>query len=200
MQARLCVLPILTLEENAMSIAAARNLALVVLGFALPSIAFADARQELISAFGKAFDRDTYRIEVDSPGQRGGQAQIDVQMPDRFHMRSEEGEFIIHPQGTWANHGGQWMRMPMDMSAMVSSYAQPSRAEAEAKVTEVERIGEEEVRGCTSTLYRYRNEEGVAVAAVCRDTGYPVRIQTEGRDAVTLYYVFDAAIDIQPPN
>ena len=178
----------------------ARNLALLVIGLALPALAFADARQELISAFGKAFDHEAYRIEVDSPGQRGGQAQIDVQLPDRFHMRSAEGEFIIHPQGTWAKHGGQWMKMPMDMSAMVASYAQPSREEAEAELTEVERIGEEEVRGCHSTLYRYRNAEGSAIAAVCGDTGYPVRIQTEGREAVTLYYDFDSAIDIRPPN
>lgn len=178
----------------------ARNLALCVIALALPSLALADARQELISAFGKAFDREAYRIEVDSPGQRGGQAQIDVQLPDRFHMRSEEGEFIIHPQGTWAKHGGQWMKMPMDMSAMVASYAQPSREEAEAQLTEVERVGEEEVRGCASTLYRYRNEDGTAIAAVCRATGYPTRIQTEGREAVTLYYDFDTAIDIRPPN
>lgn len=178
----------------------ARTLALAVLGFALPSIALADARQELISAFGKAFDREAYRIELESADLRGGQAQIDVQMPDRFHMRSQEGEFIIHPQGTWANHGGQWMKMPMDMSAMVASYAQPSREEAEAELAEVERIGEEEVRGCTSTLYRYRNNDGSAIAAVCRDTGYPVRIQTEGREAVTLYYDFDTVVDIQPPN
>lgn len=178
----------------------ARTLTLATLGLALPSLAVADARQELISAFGKAFDQESYRIEVDSPGQRGGQAQIDVQLPDRFHMRSAEGEFIIHPQGTWARHGNQWMRMPMDMSAMVASYAQPSREEAEAKLADVERIGDEEVRGCASTLYRYRSDEGTAVAAVCRDTGYPVRIQTEGREAVTLYYDFDVAIDIRPPN
>jgi len=183
-----------------MSIAASRAIALVVLALAVPSPALADARAELISAFGKAFDHEAYRIEVDSPGQRGGQAQIDVQLPDRFHMRSAEGEFIIHPQGTWAQQGGQWMRMPMDMSSMVASYAQPSREEAEAELTRVERIGEEEVRGCTSTLYRYTNPEGTAVAAVCRDTGLPVRIQTEGAQPVTLYYDFDTAIDIRPPN
>ncbi|TXK65681.1 hypothetical protein [Alkalisalibacterium limincola] len=183
-----------------MTIVAARNVALVALGLILPSLALADARQELVSAFGKAFDREAYRIEVDSPGQRGGQAQIDVQLPDRFHMRSAEGEFIIHPQGTWAQHGGQWMRMPMDMSSMVAAYAQPSREEAEAELTQVERIGEEQVRGCASTLYRYRNSEGTAVAAVCRETGLPVRIQTEGGEPVTLYYDFDTAIDIRPPN
>ena len=162
-----------------MTIVAARSIAFLVIGLALPSIALADAREELIAAFGKAFDHEAYRIEIESPSQGGVDAQVDVQMPDRFHMRSAEGEFIIHPQGTWTKHGGQWMKMPMDMSAMVAAYAQPSREEAEADLAEVERIGEEEVRGCPSTLYRYRNDDGSAIAAVCRDTGYPVRIQSE---------------------
>jgi hypothetical protein len=178
-----------------------RHLAPILMCLAACATAQADARDELVSAFGKAFERESYRIEVESAGSRGGRATIDFQLPDRFHMRSDEGEFIIHPRGTWARYGGQWTKVPMDMSAMVSSYAQPTREEAERKLGDVTRVGEEDVRGCPSILYRYRTEEGDAVAAVCRRSGFPVRIQTEGGgEPVTLYYDFDARIDIQPPN
>lgn len=172
-----------------------------------PMLAMADPRQELIDAFSKVSEHDGFRIEVDARGAGGGTppTRVDVQPPDRFHMRSAEGEFIVHPAGTWVRQAGQWMRMPMDMSGLMAEFSQPGREEAEEKIGEVELVGREDVRGCDSKVYRYRGvEDGrpqESTVAVCQRDGLPIRVQNqEGAEQVTLYFDFHTPIDIQPPR
>lgn len=172
----------------------------------------ADARAEVTSAFQKAMGDSAYRMHIDIENKRGPiSSQIDVQLPDRFHMRSQEAEFIMIPGGTWINAGGRWMKMPVDMSKQMQGYRLDDVGEAVAKIESVEKIGSEVVDGCESTLYRYattssfagRRSDDEVELAVCDVTGLPARLRSTPKrkgDAVVIRYDFDAAIDIRAPN
>lgn len=174
--------------------------------------ATADARDEITSAFQKAMGDSTYRLHIEIENKRGPiSSQIDVQMPDRFHMRSQDAEFIMIPGGTWINAGGRWMKMPVDMSKQMQGYKLDDISAATAQIESVEKIGSEVVDGCESTLYRYattstfagRRSDDEVELAVCDATGLPARLRSTPKrkgDAVVIRYDFDAAIDIRPPQ
>ena len=82
----------------------------IALALAVAGPAQADPRADVMSAFEKAMAQTSYRAQ--STTDVGGQPQtstIDVQTPDRFHMRGPGSEVIVLPAGSWMNQGGQWM-------------------------------------------------------------------------------------------
>src|SRR5690606_33701050 len=84
----------------------------------------ADAREDVVAAFQKVMDHGSYRMHMTADTRKGAvESTMDVQWPDRFRMKNEGGEFIILPTGTWMNAGGQWMKMPMNMSQMIQGYS-----------------------------------------------------------------------------
>lgn len=178
----------------------------------IASSAHADPRDEVIAAFRNAVSDTTYRMQIEVANSRGPvRSQIDVQMPDRFHMKAEEVEFITIPGGTWINAGGRWMKVPVDMSKQIQGYQLDKMDESMASISNVESLGNETVNGCKSQLYRYeassnfagRKSDDELELAVCETTGKPIRLRStpKGRgEPVTISYDFDAEIDIRPPN
>lgn len=179
---------------------------------AAATAASADPRAEVLDAFSRAMQSTDYRIEIQ--GDRRGTpftVNVDVQMPDRFHMRAPEGEFIIHPAGTWSRQNGQWMKLPMDMSGMMKGYKQPTAEEVDADIADVRFAGEETVRGCPSRNYSFRTtgkslgsrSGDEMLLSVCTRDGRPIRMQSPGErrgERMDLYYDFDARVDIRPPS
>lgn len=183
------------------------TLCALVLGLGCTA-AHAGARDEVIAAFMKAFEASRYRLTVRDLRDEGGEAVIDVILPDRFHLRSPEGEFIVHPDGSWMRRGGAWQRVPMDMSYLIEAYRQPSREEAEASIGEVVLVGEEVVDGCAARTYRYRSDNEAfgsgsrgeeVLLSVCIRTGLPIRMKPTLQPG-SLHYDFEADIDIRPPG
>lgn len=174
-----------------------------------PAVAWAGAREEVIAALVAAMQRSSYRVQVASETNPSLNVEVDVQLPDRFHLRSAQGEFIVHPQGTWSLQNGQWTKLPADLSQTMRGFGTPDPAQAEASIAEAEFVGEEVVAGCPSRTYRFRSKDGqfaaqsdgVMLLSVCRDTGLPLRMQgRQGEDPVVLNYDFDAELDIHPPQ
>jgi hypothetical protein len=172
----------------------------------------ADARAEVTAAFQSAMQAQSYRLHIEIANRRGPiRSQMDVQLPDRFHMRADEAEFIVVPEGTWINAAGRWMKIPVDMSAQLRGYRLQDIGEASAKLESIEKVGSETVDGCESTLYRYattssfagrRSDDDVELA-VCEASGKPIRLRSTPKkkgDEVVIRYDFDAAIDIAPPR
>lgn len=181
---------------------------LLVFALTLVGNARADDRSDVIAAYMKAFQHKTYRLELRNMDGRGGTATVDVMMPDTFHMRSADGEFIVHPKGTWARQGGTWTRLPMDMTGVMQNYRAPTEAQAQRDIGTVVLVGDEMVEGCAARLYRYRSDSQDfgggrpgqdVLLAVCKATGLPIRVQPVG-EASSLIYDFGALIDIQPPE
>lgn len=171
--------------------------------------ASADDRADLAAAFAKAFASGSFRAEIaTTTAGRAFSATTDVQLPDRFHMKTPDAEFIIVPQGTWMKVGGQWMKSPVDASRMVQGYDRSSIDAGIAALDDVSRVGTEDVNGCPSTIYRYRTRaeflgvgrQSEAEVAVCSRNGLPVRVVSRGDEPVTIHYDFEADIDIRPPR
>ena len=185
----------------------AMALALVVAG-----PVHADGRAEVMAAFDKAMTQKSYRAQ--STTEVSGQPQtstIEVQPPDRFHMRSPESEVIVLPAGSWMNQGGQWMKLPMDMSAMVKGMTLAAMKDSANIVQDVKPLGSASINGCESQTYSYHssgkvmgmNVEAEVEVAICGDTGLPVRITSidaKHKSRTVVDYDYSAAIDIQPPN
>ncbi|MCI1730419.1 MAG: hypothetical protein LKM32_13880 [Chiayiivirga sp.] len=172
----------------------------------------ADAREEVMQAYEKAMAEESYRVQSRSEHRgRTQQSTIDIQPPDRFHMRSPESEVIVLPGGTWMNQGGQWMKLPMDMSSMIKSLTLSAMRDGANSVQDVREIGSGSVNGCDATTYAYRAEAkvmGVAAAAdvelsICSTSGLPTRVvstDSKSKSRSVIDYDFDAAIDIRAPN
>lgn len=188
------------------------GLGFAMLAASLSSPAWADAKGEVHAAFEKAMAQKSYvattRTQVRG---RTVESRIAVQTPDRFHMKTDESEVIVIPGGSWMKQGGQWMRLPMDMSAMVRSSTLTALREASNLVKDVRQTGSGVVGGCEATNYSYRTEGkvmGFDAAAtvelsVCDDTGLPVQVVSEdakGKQRTTVTYDFRSEVDIRPPN
>jgi hypothetical protein len=171
--------------------------------------AVASDRDELVGAFEKAMDKGRYTASI--VAQVRGKpytTEMKVIFPDRYQLKTPDTEMVILPQGTWMNAAGRWMKMPVNMSQQIASYSREAMKRGMASVTEVTQQGSEEVAGCESDLYRYRasgefmgmKDSSQAVAAICRDTGLPVRVVAVGDQGVTIHYDFDSEVSIQAPN
>ncbi len=183
-----------------------------VAGLTSPSFAHADARADVIAAFRAAMADGTYRMNIVVDNKRGPiSTQMDVQMPNRFHMKAAEAEFIVVPEGTWINAGGRWMKVPVDMSERMQGFRIEDMEKASSSIPDVELVGTEAVDGCESSIYRYaattnvagRSSEDDVELAICTTSGKPIRVRTTPKkkgEAVTIRYDFDAAIDIRPPQ
>ena len=134
---------------------------------------------------------------------------LEVQLPDRFHMKNAQSEMVMLPGGTWINAGGNWMKVPMDMSKITQGYTEQAMKDGINSLQEVEYLGEESVKGCASRHYSYAvrgnfmgvNANSEAQAWICGDSGMPIKVvSTDKGNTVTITYDFDAAVNIRPPN
>lgn len=177
----------------------------------LSGTALADARADVVAAFGKVVADKSYHATITTEGKRGTTLRMAVQFPDRYHMVSPDAEFIIVPEGTWMNMGGQWMKAPMNMSQMIAGYSKEAMEKGAESIGQVEFLGEETVEGCASKNYRYvqsgefmgvrSNSE--AVISICQTHGKPVRVvtgETGKKERVTVVYDWDAPVNIRAPR
>lgn len=183
-----------------------------LMALAVSAPAWADARADVMQAFEKAMAEDGYRVRM--AGEAGGKAHqstLDMQPPDRFHLRSPESEVIVLPGATWMNAAGQWMKLPMDMSGMIRSMTLSAVRDAADTMQDVQKTGSESVNGCESGVYTYRAKgEALGFKAdadvtvwICESNGLPVRVISldAARKARTvLDYDYDTEIRIQAPN
>ncbi len=174
--------------------------------------AHADARDDVVAAFHKVMEDGSYRMTMTADTDQGPmETRMDVQWPDRFHMKHAGGEFIILPAGTWMNAGGQWMKVPMNMSQMIDAYSKDAMEKGVDAIRDVTLVGEETVQGCDARHYRYNasgefmgvKSDSESEVWICEDSGLPVQMVSgeRGKDArVRIVYDWDATIDIRAPG
>lgn len=185
-----------------------RILVLAAGGIALD--AHADARADLLAAYEKAMAETSYRV-VTTTEVKGKPVQttIDVQLPASFHMRNPDVEMIVLPGTTWMKQGGQWMKMPMDMSSMVKAMTLQAMKDGVNLIKDVREKGTETIDGCESTTYAYRTEGKImgieanadSEVSICETTGLPVRaVSDDGKHRTEIAYDYETEVDIRPPQ
>jgi len=185
---------------------------LVALLLPMSSAALADARKEVETAFRKVLNDKSYVATITTTDKRRNvTVRMMVELPDRFHMKTDETEIIVLPEGTWMNAAGQWMRSPVNMSQMIASYSADAMEKGIDAIGQVEYIGEETVEGCASKNYRYSQSgefmgmrsSGDVLLSICQSNGKPIRIVSSQKgkaDAATIVYDWDAPVNIRPPR
>lgn len=188
------------------------RLFMAVLLMPLASAALADPQAEVESTFRKVMADKSYNAVITSEAKRRTTViHMLVQLPDRFHMKTEGMEVIILPEGTWMNASGQWMRSPVNMSQMIAGYTGEAMEKGIGSIGKVEYVGEEDVQGCTSKNYRYSQSgefmgmksQGESLLSICQSNGKPVRIVSKeaGKsDSVTITYDWDTPVNIRAPR
>lgn len=189
--------------------------ALCTVAFALAGLssqAQADARADLMAAFEAAMAKQAYRaVSVSEYKGKTLESQIQVQLPGSFHIKSPESEVIVLPSGTWMNAGGQWMKLPMDMSKMIQGISLKAMKEGADLVQDVRELPDATVEGCAASNYAYRtsgkvmgiNADAEVEIAICDDTGLPIRIVSadpKGKSRTTITYDYESPVDIRAPN
>lgn len=172
----------------------------------------ADVRDEVITAFRKAMAEDSYRMSLEVANKRGPVlAQIDVQLPNRFHLSSNEVEFISIGNVAYIHAGGRWTQVAVDMSSQLQGFRITDLEPVAGALADGEARPDEDVKGCKSRVYRYlttstiagRSSQDQAELAVCQISGLPVRLRSspiKKGEAVTIHYDYDANVDIRVPQ
>jgi outer membrane lipoprotein-sorting protein len=177
----------------------------------------ADARAELIGLWEKMLARRDLAFKVSSVTTTGKGKPINsvmqVQWPNRFHMKSDQSEMIILPGGTWMNMDGKWMKMPIDMQKMIAQFTPEMTSKSIQGTKNVRFVGLDTVKGKPVKVYLYDfdsevmgiNSSGTSKIFLSVTDGYPLRIETTGtamrKTSTTIAdYEYDDGIDIQAPR
>ena len=174
--------------------------------------ALADARDEVMAAFEATMAKKSYRaISVSEYKGRSMQSVIQVQLPGSFHIKSDESEVIVLPAGTWMNAGGQWMKLPMDMSKMIQGVSLQAMKDGASLVQSVSELPDSVIEGCAASNYAYSTSGKVmgiqadadVELSICDETGLPIRVVSadpKGKTRTTITYDYEAPVEIRAPN
>jgi hypothetical protein len=132
-----------------------RSLAALAL-VAFAPVVFADVKSDVLAAHEAMVKAGKFRtIGTTTSGKDSQEFWSEAEWPDRFHARNAGGEFIMLPGKTYMKQGGQWMVMPMDMSAMVKSFTPSAIREQFDNMRNAKDLGEMEINGRTLHGYEY---------------------------------------------
>lgn len=186
---------------------------LALLFLAFSGSAFADAKADIVAANQKLMEKSKFRMTgTTTSGGKTMNMWAEVDWPDRYHMRTDDVEFIILPGKTWMKQGGQWQALPMDMSAMVKSMSPEAVKQAEANMANVKEVGSETINGKSTTAYEYDTSMkmmGITATSHVKvyidGDGYIVRQESTGeaagQNSTTVHdYEYDESIDITAPQ
>jgi len=90
---------------------------------ALPAFAAATSLDPVLQAFHK-LGQSRSHTDTTITDEKGKVAQTsaDFDTLDRIHTKTDHGEFIILPEGSWMKMGGNWNQPPIDLHAMVKAF------------------------------------------------------------------------------
>ncbi len=175
--------------------------------------ATADLKAKLLKAYDGMVEKGRFRIasEVTS-GKKTYHNRVDVEWPASYHMRNDQSEFIILPGATYMNQGGQWMKLPMDMSKMIQAMTPEAMKQGFANLSNVKDLGAGDVNGQAAHIYEYDTSgEVMGIHAESRvkvwlsdADGLVLRQEVNGKAmgqaSVTVStYEYDASIRIKAP-
>ncbi|MEP6939326.1 MAG: hypothetical protein ABI846_06140 [Rudaea sp.] len=88
----------------------------------LPALASAASLEPVTQAFHKlGQSRSHSETTITDDKGKVTHTSADFDTLDRIHTKTDHGEFIILPEGSWMKMGGNWSQPPIDMHAMVKA-------------------------------------------------------------------------------
>lgn len=196
----------------------ARHAAVALLALAVAPPALAGPKEDIMASHQKLVERGKFRMT--SVTQGGGdttRTEAMVEWPDRYHMKvdaaGQKNEMIIMPGGTWMKQGGQWMKFPMDMGAMIKSMTPEAMKKGYEGMSNVREIGSAEVEGRDATGYAYDSKVtmmGITSTSSVKiwiddDTGLPLKQEIDGeamgtKSTTVQVYDYDTPVSVRAPE
>jgi hypothetical protein len=189
---------------------------LLALSLALPALA--GPKEDIMAAHQKLVERGKFRMtSVTEGGGDTTRTEAMVEWPDRYHMKidaaGQKNEMIIIPGGTWMKQGGQWMKFPMDMGAMIQSMTPEAMKKAYDGMSNIREIGSAEVEGRDATGYAYDSKVtmmGVTSTSSVKlwiddDTGLPLKQEIDGeamgtKSTTVQVYDYESPVSVRAPQ
>lgn len=193
----------------------------LLLAFAVSPALRADDTAVVKAALERSYaamaDAGPFRVTSEVEGDAGSTAStIDVDWPDRFHIRNAAGsgmEVIAVPSGAYMRQGEQWMRLPVDMQVLTRIWSEQGMRDALASISDGRLLGEAAIGGRNARVYGYTgsltvmgiSSESTSKVWIDAENDLPLRIEVDGQAmgqrSVTLnIYDWNAEIDIRAPN
>lgn len=146
---------------------------------------------------------------VFGPGTPRVRGDIDAIFPDRIHLRSDDLEFIVMPQGAWISALGFWA--PTDPSLLpVTAFDVGEMRKAIASIRDVQFDGRAKSGRCGDVrVYRFRASgqlPGMDAAGdiklwICESNGRPARIEagTQANERVSIDFDWSRKPQVREP-
>jgi hypothetical protein len=188
------------------------GLALALAGF--PALAWAGPKEEVFASFEAMRAAGKFRMVGSSQTAQGTvETDVAVVWPDRFHVKSQGNEFMVVPGATWMRQGGQWQKLPMDMSAMVRTMSPEAMKQSFDNMSNVQALGEKTVDGREARGYEYDTRVSMMgveakshnVLWVDAETKLPIEQEVTNevmgtRSTARQRYHFDPDLSIEAPQ
>lgn len=159
---------------------AAPLLLLLTLASATP--ARADARDAVLAAHRASMDA---RVRVEMTSSTGGrQARTTVlyDTSQRVHMKSEQMEIILLPEGAWMRNGnGGWMKPPFDVGGIVRQLVPETVEQMQKGISNVVDEGRTTFEG--TPVHAYRFDVAMTVMGIAVSSHSRILVAADGRIA-----------------
>lgn len=189
---------------------------LLALSLALPALA--GPKEDIMASHQKLVERGKFRMtSVTEGGGDTTRTEAMVEWPDRYHMKidaaGQKNEMIIVPGGTWMKQGGQWMKFPMDMGAMIQAMTPEAMKKGYEGMTNIREIGASEVEGRDAIGYAYDSKVtmmGITSTSsvkiwIDEDTGLPLKQEIDGeamgsKSTTVQVYDYETPVSVRAPE
>ena len=172
-----------------------------------------DAKADILASHEAMVKFGKYRATGTVQSDKGTQQMSSIVVwPDRFHVNNAGQEFIIVPGATYMKQGGQWQKLPMDMSQMVKSMTPDALRQGYDNMTNVKDLGSETIDGRETRVYEYDTRATImgieatshVKAWIDADSHLPVKQVVTGTamgmtSTTDQRYEFDSAIEVDAP-
>lgn len=181
---------------------------------ATPAAADGSASDALFAAYQKMIN-SSYAADSISTDAKGKETRSNVEFENisRFRANTGETSFIVLPEATWMRTGnGQWMKPPIDMSAMFKRLIPSTIADIRAGTSNIKDEGMQTVDGNNARVISHDVNTkimGITVSSHNKvfidDSGKVIRSESDstamGHKSHTVQTVrYDDSIRISAPN
>jgi hypothetical protein len=180
------------------------------------SLSPAEAMTKVMS---KMLEAKSFRANMSGTSSEGQPYTVTMEFvsPDRYHMTSQAGEYIIVGHDSYLKAPGRgWMKSPVDVSGMMTQFRDPKFSEELNKASgggDVKLVGPDVLDGTPTLVYEYTTEREIMGSKtrsqgktwVGASDGLPRKMEVNSvvngkpSKGVIIYSDYGSDIKIEPP-
>lgn len=187
---------------------------MLALALALPGLAAAAPRDELQAAYTRFLAAHSFRASVTDVNRGQQLSTLDFVAPDRYHIRTGQGEMeqILIGDDAYTLINGERVKLPMPIKVgrIVSQYRNQDTLNELTRDLDVTALGEDTVDGQVARVYSYTQTQPARADVkvwIGVASGLPLQLESQGRfmgvkstTRLRYYDYDDATIRVSAPQ